>query len=268
MYDYDLRGFENWLYEEELSANTIDGYMRGVKIFFRRYKELNKENLIDFKKWLSETHKPKTVNNRLTAVMKYSIYKGDDLKVKHVKEQKKSYIDNVITPEQVTRLLEGLKRDGKARMYYYVILLSKTGMRISEALSIRKKDILKGEVTIPAKAHMRTIYFPKKLQEEITPLLNELDDDDVVMQNIYGEPLTSRGFAELLIRYGTKYGIPRNVLHAHAFRHYFAIQFAKRNTNMALLADLLGHGSVNVTQIYLRMSQEEQRAALDKAVDW
>lgn len=59
-----------------------------------------------------------------------------------------------------------------------------------------------------------------------------------------------------------------NEMHPHSFRHFFAMEFLKRNGNIALLADLLGHGSVNVTQLYLRQSQEQQRQAIDKAVDW
>jgi site-specific recombinase XerD len=65
-----------------------------------------------------------------------------------------------------------------------------------------------------------------------------------------------------------KYDIPQEVMHPHAFRHFFAIEFLKRNNNIALLADLLGHGSVNVTQIYLRQSQEQQKKEIDEAVDW
>jgi len=266
--DYDIEGFRNYLYEEELSPNTIDSYLFGVRKFFEKFDEVTKPNLIAFKQELTESFKPQTVNLRLTAVLKYCEWKDINLKIKHIKEPKKTYVENVITPRQVNCLLDGLQSDGKMRLYYYIILLSKTGMRISEALKVKKKDIVHGCVTMPTKAHLRTIHFPKKLQEDLKPLLDELRDEDVIMQNTYGKPLTDRGFAEELIKYGKKYGIPRNVLHAHAFRHFFAIEFLKRNNNIALLADLLGHGSVNVTQIYLRMSQEQQKDEIDKAVDW
>lgn len=266
--NHDIDGFRNYLYEEELAPNTIDSYTFGVRKFFEKYDEVTKPNLIEFKQELIDKFKPQTVNLRLTAVLKYCEWKGINLKIKHVKEPKKTYVENVITPRQVTSLLEGLKKDGKMRFYYYIILLSKTGMRISEALKVKKKDIVKGCVTMPTKAHLRTIHFPKKLQNDMMPLLDSLNDEDTIMQNFYGQPLTSRGFAEELIKYGKKYGVPRNVLHAHAFRHFFAIEFLKRNNNIALLADLLGHGDVKVTQIYLRMSQKEQKDEIDKAVDW
>ena len=150
----------------------------------------------------------------------------------------------------------------------WVLLLGKTGMRISEALKIRKKDILNGSVVMHSKAHMREIYFPKSLVENIAPYLEALNDDDFVMQNQKGQPTKSRTVAGFLRKCADKYGIPKEVLHPHSFRHYFAMEFIKRKNDIALLADLLGHGNVNVTQIYLRQSREQQKNVVDDVVDW
>lgn len=100
------------------------------------------------------------------------------------------------------------------------------------------------------------------------PYLDSIEDRDVVMMNHKGKPLTSRGVSERLQEFAKKYDIPKEVMHPHSFRHFFAMEFLKRNNNISFLADLLGHGSVNITQIYLRQSQEEQKSAIDKAVDW
>lgn len=264
----DIDGFKKYLYEEELSSNTINVYIQGITQYAQKYDEISKMNLIDFKKSLVERTKPQTVNLRITAVLKYCKYKGIPMTCKHIKEQRKTAIDNVISPEQFQRLITGLKSDGNERWYYHILLLGKTGMRISEALRVTKKDILAGKVTMPAKAHLRTIYFPKSLKGELIPYLEDFGLNDVVMKNRTGEPLTSRGVSSALQSFGKKYDIPKEVMHAHSFRHFFAIEFLKRNNNISLLADLLGHGSVNVTQIYLRQSQEQQQKAIDEAVDW
>lgn len=264
----DIEGFRQYLYEEELSPNTIDGYIQGITQYSRMYNDISKQNIIAFKKSLMERWKPKTVNNRITAVLKYCKYKGIPMTCKHIKEAKKTYIENVITVEQYERLMSGLKAENNMRWYYNILLLAKTGMRISEALRVTKKDILSGSVTMHAKAHMRTIYFPKSLKEEISLYMADFKENEIVMKNRSGEALTSRGVAEQLHRFGRKYDIPQEVMHPHAFRHFFAIEFLKRNNNIALLADLLGHGSVNVTQIYLRQSQEQQKKEIDEAVDW
>ncbi len=264
----DIKGFKEYLYEEELSENTVETYIQGVKRYAEMYDTISKPNLLSFKKYLLDNFKPKTINNRITAILNYCKYKGIPMKLKQVKEPKQTYIDNVITVQQYEKLTAGLKNDCNFRWYSYITLLSKTGMRISEALRVTKADILHGSVTMQAKAHMRTIYFPKSLIGDIMPYLDSIEDRDVVMMNHKGKPLTSRGVSERLQEFAKKYDIPKEVMHPHSFRHFFAIEFLKRNNNISFLADLLGHGSVNITQIYLRQSQEEQKSAIDKAVDW
>lgn len=264
----DIEGFRDYLIEEELSRNTIENYMKAMKKYNEMFEEVTKSNAIEFKKTLMEQFKPKTVNNRITALMRYCQYKHIDVKLKMVKEQQKTHIDNVISKKQYDKLIRCLKADGKERDVMTVMLLAKTGMRISEALRIKKKDIMNGSVTMFTKGHMRTIYFPKSLVQEIKTSLEPLDMEDLVLQNKYGKPYTKRGVDSVLKRSAKKYNIPKEVMHAHAFRHFFAIEFLKRKNDIALLADILGHSDVKMTQLYLRQSQEQQKDAVDKAVDW
>lgn len=264
----DIEGFRNYLYEEELSKNTIATYIKGLERYSEMFDEVTKPNLIEFKKHLIENFAPQTVNLRLTAIMRYCEFKEIPMKIKQVKEPKKTHFDNVITLEQYERLIKGLKEDNNIRWLVHILLLSKTGMRISEAIRVTKKDVLLGQVTMHTKAHMRTIYFPKSLVDEIKPYLDGLKDNDTVMRSKYRERITTRGVSEELIKFARKYGIPKEVMHPHSFRHFFAIEFIKRKNDIALLADLLGHGDVKVTQIYLRQSQEQQQRAVDEAVDW
>lgn len=263
----DIDGFRNYLYEEELSQNTIATYVKGLEMYAKKYNEITKPNLIEFKQSLMGNFKPQTVNLRITALTKYCKYKGLPEKIKLVKEQKKTHVENVITGEQYKELMNCLKKDNK-RWYFHILLLAKTGMRISEALRVTKKDILSGKVTMHSKGHMRTIYFPKSLIEEMGDFLKRFDDNEIVMQNHLGQPITSRGVSGKLKEFAKQYDIPKENLHPHAFRHFFAIEFLKRNNNIALLADLLGHSSVKMTQIYLRQSQEQQQKAVDEAVNW
>ena len=65
-----------------------------------------------------------------------------------------------------------------------------------------------------------------------------------------------------------RYGVNPNVVYPHSFRHLFAKNFIKRNPDIALLADLMGHESIETTRIYLRRTEAEQREAVDEAIDW
>ena len=263
----DLKGFEEYLREEELAENTIDVYMRGVRQYSGMYKRITKRNLIDFKKKMIEKYAPQTVNLRITAMLRYCDYKDIPLKLKSIKEPKKTHIENVITVAQYEKLMRNLKAEN-IRWYYNILLISRTGMRISEALKIRNKDVISGKVKLYTKAHMRTVYFPKSLRDELSEYLENFKDDDLIAVNCYGKPLTKRGYDGRLKYFARKYDIPKEVMHVHGFRHFFAIEFLKRNNNIALLADLLGHNDLKVTQIYLRQSQEQQLNAIDEAVNW
>lgn len=265
----DINEFRKYLYEEELSENTIAAYIDGVKLYDKMFDGISKQNLIAFKKYLMDNFAPKTVNNRITAILRYCQFQDIPMKLKQIKLPKQTHIDNVISLEQFEKLVNGLKTDRNERWYTYIMLLAKTGMRISEALRVTKKDILAGSVTMHTKGHMRTIYFPKSLIEDVAPYLEKIRENETIIQNCdTGEALSSRGVSAQLQRFAKKYDIPKEVMHPHSFRHFFAIEFLKRNDNIALLADLLGHGSVNVTQIYLRQSKEQQKAAVDEAVNW
>jgi site-specific recombinase XerD len=57
-------------------------------------------------------------------------------------------------------------------------------------------------------------------------------------------------------------------MHPHSFRHYYALEFLRRKNDIALLADLLGHRSIDMTRIYLRQTQTRQQETVDKVVDW
>ena len=80
--------------------------------------------------------------------------------------------------------------------------------------------------------------------------------------------ITSRGISLGLKRIALRYGIDQDVVYPHSFRHLFAKNFIARNPDIALLADLMGHESIETTRIYLRRTANEQRAAVDKAIDW
>lgn len=263
----DLKGFEKYLYEEELSENTIEAYMRGVRDYSKLHRTITKPFLIDYKQKMIEKYSPKTVNLRITAMLRYCEYKDIPMKLKQVKTAKQTYVENVITESQYKKLMNHLKTDDEL-WYYNILLIAKTGMRISEALKITKKDIIEGKVTIYTKAHMRTIYFPKSLQEEILLFISDMKADEIVMHGHHGKALTSRGVSEALQRFAKKYKISKEVMHPHSFRHFFAQEFVKRNKNIALLADILGHSDVKMTQLYLRQSQKQQKNAVDSAVNW
>ena len=116
---------------------------------------------------------------------------------------------------------------------------------------------------------MRRQYIPKNLQQEALEWLGvDGISSGYIFLNRFGKRITTRGIATQLKQYGVKYGLPKEVFYPHSFRHRFAKNFLERFNDIALLADLMGHESIETTRIYLRRTASEQRYIVDKVVNW
>ena len=265
-----LKDFENYLWEKELSPNTIKAYIDHLTRFFSKHDEITKSTLIEWKRELFGKMKPKSVNHYITAMSEYLKFIGrSDLVLKKVKVQTQSAVENVISYEEFERLLSCLKNDKKTKMYLLCLFLGKTGARVSELRQFKKKDLKMGYAELPTKGKIRRIYFCDSLRsDEVYAFFEDFNDDDFLFQNRWGGQMTVRGISQQLKNYANKYGINEKVMHPHSFRHFFAIEFLKRDNDISLLADLMGHSSINTTTIYLRLSRAQQIDRLNKAMNF
>ena len=107
------------------------------------------------------------------------------------------------------------------------------------------------------------------LQEEALAWLNEIHrDSGFIFLNRFGERITTRGISGQLKKLAVQYGIDPAVVYPHSFRHRFAKSFLDRCSDIAFLADLMGHESIETTRIYLRKTATEQRLLVDNIVNW
>jgi site-specific recombinase XerD len=67
---------------------------------------------------------------------------------------------------------------------------------------------------------------------------------------------------------GEKCGVAIEKMHPHAFRHFFAKMYLKKTKDVVALSEILGHGSVDITRIYLQKSYDEQKREIDRVVNW
>ena len=86
--------------------------------------------------------------------------------------------------------------------------------------------------------------------------------------NKYGERITTRGISGQLKKLSVRYNINPAVVYPHSFRHRFAKSFLERCNDIAFLADLMGHESIETTRIYLRKTSTEQREIVDTIINW
>ena len=116
---------------------------------------------------------------------------------------------------------------------------------------------------------MRRLYIPKRLRTEAMQWLGKRRiESGYIFLNRFGERITARGIAQQLKLLAERYGINTAVVYPHSFRHRFAKNFLERYNDLALLADLMGHESIETTRIYLRRTATEQQTIVDKIVNW
>lgn len=266
--EQELNNFKNYLQEEEMSENTIESYIETVKQYFNFAEEISKKNILDWKQELMSRVGPKTVNLRICGICKYCDFQGIPMNIKRVRIQKATYVENVITIEEYDKLIDYLISNGNERMAIIFKILGKTGVRVSELLKLKKSDLDRGYAQMLTKGKIRKILFPKSLIEEIKDYYKDFEADEYLALNRCGKHMTARGVAAQFKNYAKKCEIPLEKAHPHSLRHMFAIEFLKRNKDIALLADIMGHSGINTTMIYLRLSQKQQKDVIDKAVNW
>ena len=116
---------------------------------------------------------------------------------------------------------------------------------------------------------VRRLYIPKKLRNETLVWLAEKQyHSGYLFLNRFGERITSRGISQQLKSIAVKYGVNTKVVYPHSFRHRFAKNFLEKFNDIALLADLMGHESIETTRIYLRRTAGEQKEIVDKYITW
>lgn len=263
--DFNVSDFRDWLYSEGATESTVDSYTFTARQFFSKYGELNKENLNKYREYLENNFKVKTVNLRYSGMdklFKYLNYNG--YKFKRLKSQGMTFCDNAINEEQYERLIRYAEAN-RPRAALLIKVLANTGVRVSELIELRTANLDIGYQDIVSKAHkQRRIYFPKQLVSDIRGRCGKI----YICESRYGGQYTTRGVSAVLQDCAKGSGVPKEVLHPHSFRHFFAKMFLKSNNDITLLGDLLGHSNISTTAIYTRKSSAEQAQELDRIIKW
>ena len=108
----------------------------------------------------------------------------------------------------------------------------------------------------------------KYMKAIVTKLNDNIKKGGFIFKNKYGQRITTRGIGGELKKLGIKYGLNPKVIYPHSFRHRFAKSFLDRFNDISLLADLMGHESIETTRIYLRRTSTEQQEIVNKIIDW
>ena len=168
--------FKEFLVNSNMAKNTVSAYIYAVNNFNSRHKELTKKELLLYKNYLIETFKPKTVNLRIQALNRYlEFIHKPKLRLKSVKVQQRTYLENVISNADYTFLKNKLKKENNMEWYFVVRFLAATGARVSELVQLKIEHVNIGYYDIYTKGgKIRRLFIPKKLREETLVWLNNV----------------------------------------------------------------------------------------------
>lgn len=263
--------YETFLRRENLTDSTIQNYVWTANYFNAHYPEVNKTNLLSYKEYLMEHYAPSTVNVRILGINKYLQYLGKEkLRLKTVRIQRKTFLENVISNADYIYLKRKFKKMENKQWYFAIWFMAATGARISELIRFKGENVEMGYVDLYTKGgKLLRIFIPAKLQKEALIWIEKTGrKSGFIFLNRFGNQITTRGLAQQIKRYAEKSKVSVEVVYPHSFRHRYAKNFLDKHNDLALLADLMGHENIDTTRIYLRKTSTEQRAIIDRVVTW
>ena len=265
----DIKGFLNYLCWEEKSTATQEKYLRDVQSFcaYADGNEISKELIIAWKKNLIESgYAARSINSMIASVN--SLLDFLDLsacKVKNIHTQQKIYCaeDKELTKAEYLRLLAASKKNEQLNLVLQTIC--GTGIRVSELQYFTVEVIKHGEVTVDCKNKTRTILVPGKLKNV---LLNYAKKHNIMSGAIFvtrtGKPLNRSNIWSAMKKLCEAAGVKPSKVFPHNLRKLFARTFYGIEKDIAKLADILGHSSINTTRIYIMTTGTEHRRKIER----
>ncbi len=257
----DFQSFIIKQQEEELSKNTIKQYSYIVFEFLNFLNgDYSKIKINSFKQYMSEVKKlsPNSQNLWIVVVNKYlKFINKNELILKKEKIQKEFSIKESLSIIDYKRLLKYAKKRQDYQSYYMMKILAMTGCRISE-LKYFTVENLNTNIEINSKSKFREITIVRSLLRELRKYSRDqkIKSGTLFPSSKTGKMITFPCFWKRIQKIAGAARVNKKKVHAHAFRHLFAIKFLEQYPgNLPQLADILGHSSIETTRIYTKLTR-------------
>ena len=265
-----IEHFKNHLREEERSENTIEKYLRDVRAFvaFANGNEICKDMMIAYKnKLLSENYAVRSINSMLASLNSLFAFLGwVDCKVKSIKLQRQIYCpeEKELTKAEYIRLVNTAKQKGNERLNLILQTICGTGIRVSELQYITVEAVKNGKAIVSLKGKTRSVFIVKELQKK---LLRYVAEQGITSAAIFitrtGRPMSRTNIWREMKSLCVQAGVNPQKVFPHNLRHLFARIFYGIEKDIAKLADILGHSSINTTRIYIISTGNEHRRRME-----
>jgi len=264
-----MESFEKKLRDEEKSPVTIEKYVRDVKAFleYAGKSDINKELVIAYKRKLIEkNYAIASINSMLASVNHFLKHlEWQDYCVKGIRTQKQIYCaeEKELSKEEYKRLLDAANEKPRLRLLLQTIC--STGIRVSEVEFFTVEAVREGEVRVSCKNKNRIVLIPGKLKKLLLKYAKENKIcSGVIFRTKKGNALNRSNIWAEMKSLCEKAKVNPSKVYPHNLRKLFARIFYKFNRDIAKLADILGHTSINTTRIYIISTGAEHRRKIEQ----
>ncbi|EOS58385.1 hypothetical protein C814_02344 [Anaerotruncus sp. G3(2012)] len=266
-----IREFSRYLREEERETATIDKYSRDVKDFFiwLKDREISRERMGEWRGYLLQAgRKPVTINGKLSALNKFLSFLGrNDCRTKYLKIQRRLFrsTEKQLSKQEYIRLMETAHSLGRERLALLMETICATGIRVSEVKYITAEAIRAGRTEIALKGKIRTILLPGKLCRKLKKYAGKrkiVSGEVFLTRN--GKGMSRRQIWAEMKSLCEKAGVAPSKVFPHNLRHLFAQTFYRVCRDVAKLADVLGHSSIETTRLYLISTEAEHVRQMER----
>ena len=266
-----MREFAAYLLQEECSAGTMQKYGRDVAAFaeWAAGREITRELVRAWKESLLERgYAAVTINSMLAAVHRLFAMAGwAECRVKYLKVQRRLFRQKGrdLNREEFGRLVAAAEERGQVRLALLLEAMAATGVRVSEVRYLTVQAARDGKTEIMLKGKIRTLLLPDKLCRKLLKYAqkNKIASGEIFLTGS-GNGMSRRQIWAEMKRLCGHAGVDPRKVFPHNLRHLFATAYYSVYKDIARLADVLGHSSIETTRIYLLSSGAEHARQLDR----
>ena len=261
--------FKEHLILEERSAATIEKYIRDVKAFsaYTQSAAVTKETVIAYKKHLQGNYAVRSVNSMLASINGLFAFLGwHDLRVKSLKLQQQVFCpeEKELTRAEYARLCRTAERKHNERLNLILQTICGTGIRVSELQYITVEAVKRGEAIVNCKAKTRSVFIVKELKQKLLRYAAEQNiKSGMIFVTRTGKPISRTNIWREMKALCAEANVNPQKVFPHKLRHLFARVFYGIEKDIAKLADILGHSSINTTRIYIISTGTEHRQRME-----
>ena len=265
----DIKNFRKDLALQEKSTATIEKYIRDVKAFatYTQGDVVTKEIVIAYKNYLQENYAVCSVNSMLASINSLFVFLNwFDLRVKTLKMQQQVFCseEKELTRAEYKRLCQVAKQKKNQRLNLIIQTICATGIRVSELQYVTVEAVKCSETIVNCKAKTRLVFIVKELKQKLLCYAAEQRiKSGMIFVTKSGKPINRTNiWREMKSLCGEANVNPQKVF-PHNLRHLFARTFYGIEKDIAKLADILGHSSINTTRIYIISTGMEHRQRME-----